>query len=59
MKSEIINYLTLLIMKDQSFEPNPSRRVRSAWLLAERQYRKLTEKQKQNLIKKINEEKNN
>lgn len=59
MKNKIINYLTLLILRDQSFEPNPSRRIRSAWMLAKSQYEDMTEKQKNNLIKTINAKKDN
>ena len=54
MKNKIINYLILKIMKDESFESNPSKRVRSAWIIAQKQYSKLSEQEKKKIIEELN-----
>ena len=54
MKNKIINYLILKIMEDDSFEPNPSKRVRSAWIIAQKQYPKLSEQEKKKIIEELN-----
>ena len=53
MKNKIINYLILKIMEDESFEPNPSKRVRSAWIIAQKQYPKLSEQEKKKIIEEL------
>jgi hypothetical protein len=53
MKNKIINYLILKIMEDEEFEPNPSKRVRSAFIIAQKQYPKLSEQDKELIIEKL------
>lgn len=53
---KIIDYLTLEIMKDKNFHPNPNIRIRSAYLMAKEQYRKMSNKDKELIIKKIKDQ---
>ena len=53
MKNKIINYLILKIMEDESFEPNPSKRIRSAWIIAQKQYSKLSKQEKKEIIEEL------
>jgi len=55
MKSKIINYLTVKIMSEKTFDAHYAQRVRVAWILAEKQYLKLTEDEKQKIIKELSE----
>ena len=43
---EIIDYLTLRVMRDIKFLANPHCRVRSAWLEAKRMFNKMDDNQK-------------
>lgn len=40
-------------MKDKNFHPNPNIRIRSAYLIAKEQYKKMSNKDKELIIKKI------
>ena len=53
MKSKIVNYLTVKIMSDKNFHPHYAQRVRVAWILAEKQYKKLTKEEKQEIIEEL------
>ena len=53
IECKIIDYLTLEVMKDKNFHPNPNIRIRSAYLIAKEQYRKMSNKDKELIIKKI------
>ena len=50
-----MNYLTVRIMSDKSFKVHYAQRVRAAWALAEKEYDKLTDEEKEQIIKKIKE----
>lgn len=54
MKNKIINYLISKIIKNKDFEPNPSKRIRSAWIVANKQYAELSTKEKQKIIEELN-----
>lgn len=53
IECKIIDYLTLEVMKGENFHPNPNIRIRSAYLIAKEQYRKMSNKDKELIIKKI------
>ena len=55
MKGKIIDYLTLEYLSEPSFEQYSSKRIRCAWILANKKYSQLSEDEKQQIIKKINE----
>ena len=52
MKNRIIDYLTVKAMRSEELKYNNSK-VRSAFLIAKKQYLKLSEDEKQEIIKKI------
>lgn len=56
MKGEIIDYLTLKHMEDPNFEAPMMQRVRTAWMLAEKIYASLTEREIKEFSKKIIDE---
>ncbi len=53
MKSKIVNYLTVKLMNDKSFDVHYAKRARVAWILAEKQYKKLTKEEKQEIIEEL------
>ena len=53
MKSKIIDYLTVQFMSDKTFRTHYAQRTRSAWILAEKKYKTLTEEQKLGILKEI------
>lgn len=53
MKEKIMNYLTLKRLLDREFQSQPNQRIKSAYLLARKDYDKLTEDQKKEIITKI------
>lgn len=53
MQEHIINYLIVKIMKEKTFNVHYAKRARVAWIIAEKQYAKLTEEEKQDIIDKI------
>ncbi len=55
MKSKIVNYLTVKLMNDKSFDVHYAKRARVAWILAEKQYLKLAKDEKQKIIKELSE----
>jgi hypothetical protein len=59
MKEQIIDYLTLIEMKKQELNNNPSIKVKYAWILAKKAYSKMSKEEIRHLQKKINETKNN
>ena len=54
MRDDIINYLIVKIMKEKTFNVHYAKRARVAWIIAEKQYLKLTEEEKEEIINKIN-----
>ena len=55
MRDDIINHLIVKIMKEKTFDVHYAKRARVAWILAEKQYLKLTEDEKQKIIKELAE----
>ena len=55
MKEEIIDFLTIEIMTEKSLqkEGNPHCRAKTAWIEAKRAYSKLTKKEKNLILQKI------
>ena len=53
MRDDIINYLIVKIMKEKTFNVHYAKRARVAWIIAEKQYAKLTEEEKKDIIDKI------
>ena len=49
MKNEIVDYLTLEIMKDRNFNPPFAQRVRRAWILAEEKYNNMNQEEKREM----------
>jgi hypothetical protein len=53
MKSKIVNYLTVQIISDKNFKVHYAQRIRSAWILAEKKYAKMSTEEKKEILKKI------
>ena len=55
MESKIINFLTVKIMTEKNLrnEGNPHSRTKTAWIEAKRAYSKLTEEEKELILKEI------
>jgi len=54
-RDSIVNYLTVKIISDKTFDVHYAKRMRVAWILAEKQYLKLTEKEKQKIIEDVSQ----
>ena len=54
MEELIINYLIVKHLEDPNFECHPHIRVRSAYILAKKEYASMSEEQKVNIYNKIN-----
>jgi hypothetical protein len=52
MKDKIIDYLTIKAMRREELK-NKNSKVRCAWIIAKKEYLKLSEEEKQEIIKKI------
>ena len=57
MRDDIINHLIVKIMKEKTFDVHYAKRARVAWIIAEKQYLKLTEEEKQEIIKELSRRK--
>lgn len=57
MRDDIINHLIVKIMKEKTFDVHYAKRARVAWILAEKQYLKLTKEEKQEIIKELSRKK--
>ena len=57
MESEIIDYLTLQNLVSEDFDAPMNQRIRSAFIIAKKQYKNLTEEQKKGILKKLKERK--
>jgi hypothetical protein len=57
MRDDIINYLIVKIMKEKTFNVHYAKRARVAWIIAEKQYAKLTEEEKEEIIKELSRKK--
>ena len=55
MEDKIMDFLTLKVLHDPHFQANPHARVRYAYIKARKIYKKLTEEQKQAILKHIEE----
>ena len=54
INNRIIDFLTLRIMSQIPAEENPNTRVKSAWLLAKKEFETLTEEDKYKIIDELN-----
>jgi hypothetical protein len=54
MKEKIIDYLIVKHLNAEDFNYNPNQRIKAAFILAKKEFKKLTEEQKNKLLKKIN-----
>lgn len=59
MKEEIINHLTMKHLKADEFNPSCNQRIRTACILAKKDYDKLTQEQKQDILREIEEGESN
>lgn len=50
MREEILNYLIVKNLEDKSFNAHVHQKVKLAYILAKKQYEKLTEEQKQKIL---------
>lgn len=55
MESKIIDYLTLQNLVSEDFDAPMNQRIRSAFIIAKKQYKNLTKEQKKEIIKKLKE----
>ena len=53
MKAKIIDYLTLQNLLDRDFQSQPNQRIKTAFILAKKQYKKLSEEDKRKILEKI------
>ena len=53
MRERIINYLIVKHLEDKEFNAHPHQRVKSAYILAKKEYKELSEAQKEEIIKYI------
>ena len=53
MKGKIIDYLTVQVLADKTFKTHYAQRIRSAWILAEKKYAKMSDEEKAEILKKI------
>ena len=54
-EGKIVDYLTIKLIEDEQFDCHPHSRVRSAWVIAKKQFINLTEKEKELILKIIDE----
>ena len=55
IEEKIVDYLTIKLIEDEQFVSHPHSRVRSAWMKARKQFIELTEKEKELILKIIDE----
>ena len=55
MNSKIIDYLTVQIVSDKTFEAPYAQRIRAAWILAKKKYITLTDKEKQDILRQLDD----
>jgi len=56
MKEKIIDYLTLLKLKDREFQSYPNQRIKSAYILARKAYKLLSNKEKEEIAQLIKDD---
>ena len=56
MKEQIIDHLTMKHLTAGKFSPSDNQRIRTAHILAKKDYEKLTEQQRQDILNAINKE---
>jgi hypothetical protein len=56
MDEKILNYLIVKHLEDENFESHPHLRVRSAYILAKKEYSNMSDKEKQIILKIIGNE---
>jgi len=53
MKEKIMDYLTLKYLMDRDFQADPNQRIRTAFILAKKDYKRLTIQDKEKIMKKL------
>tara|TARA_X000001036_G_C20654208_1_gene796297 strand:+ start:583 stop:762 length:180 start_codon:yes stop_codon:yes gene_type:complete len=53
MREKILDYLTIGRLLDKDFKAHPNQRIRTAYILAQKDYKKLSEEEKQEIWEKI------
>jgi len=53
MQEEIMHYLVLQILADPNFEHDVGRRMKCAWILAQKKYQNLDENELQEILHKL------
>ncbi len=56
MKEKIIDHLTMRHLTAGKFRPSDNQKIKTAHILAKKDYEKLTEQQRQNILNTINKE---
>lgn len=56
MKEIIIDYLIIKHLNAEDFAYSPNQRIKAAYILAKKEFKKLTEKQKAKLLKEIKDQ---
>lgn len=56
MREKIINHLTMNRLYSEGFSAPCNQKIRVAFILAHKDYEKLTEKERQEILNKINKE---
>lgn len=59
MKEKIIDHLTMKYLTAGKFNPSDNQRIKTAHILAKKDYEKLTQQQRRKILKEIEEGKNN
>ena len=54
MEERIINYLIVKHLEDKEFGADPGQRVKSAYILAKKEYKQMSEAEKEEIIKYLN-----
>mgnify|MGYP006892406867 CR=1 FL=1 len=53
MREKILDYLTISYLLDKDFQAHPNQRIRTAYILAKKDYKNLTQEQKDEISEKI------
>lgn len=53
MKERVMNYLVLQVLADPAFEHEVGRRMKCAWILAQKKYQKLDESELQEILHRL------
>lgn len=58
MNEKIYDYLIMKHLNDENFKYSPNQRIKAAYILAKKEFAKLTEREKKAILKKINKKEN-